>query len=310
MSLPGHRTLLAAAMSEPEHDLDLELPDLEVELDDSSELDDQNGTTHRPPVIALPVVVRSTAGDEHTQPATVFLLALSARVQRLRDDDIRVVPVDEIAPGMTLIGISEPERRTLFERIRPILADWRPQVVNMLLQLWRVALDDAVAIKWVSDQANRTTDGPGHDITSSAVAQWSHTHRIGPIDPRNIARIGSIGGSAVVAGEAARIAAVMQAVRNHHSTVGTALVKLARWHAKGDQTALDRAAETLGPDIVDIAAELTTWQVITVGEAVLAPMSGLRRPWSLAEATRLIEHIGDRGTASGQPTFTASSADV
>ena len=306
--MPGHRTLLAAAMSEPEHDLDLELADLEVELDDSSELDDQNGTTHRPPVIALPVVVRSTAGDEHTQPATVFLLALSARVQRLRDDD-RVVPVNEIAPGMTLIGISEPERRTLFERIRPILADWRPQVVNMLLQLWRCARR-CCGHQWVSDQANRTTDGPGrrhHLVCGRPVVRY---HRIGPIDPRNIARIGSIGGSAVVAGEAARIAAVMQAVRNHHSTVGTALVKLARWHAKGDQTALDRAAETLGPDIVDIAAELTTWQVITVGEAVLAPMSGLRRPWSLAEATRLIEHIGDRGTASGQPTFTASSADV
>jgi hypothetical protein len=128
------------------------------------------------------------------------------------------------------------------------------------------------------------------------------------MDPRNVARIGAIAGSAVVAGEAARIAAVMRAVRIHHSTVGAAVVKLARWHAKRDQTALDRVAETLGPDIADVAAELTAWQVIAVGEAVLAPVSGLRRPWSVADAARLTRPIDDRGTPEDARADTVNSS--
>lgn len=306
VSLPDHRALVAAAMSEPEQDIDLDIADLEVELNDLSDHDDQDGSMRSPSVVAVPVVVQSTADEERTQPATVFLLALSARVQRLRGDDIRLVPVAEIAAGMTLIGISEPERRTLFDRIRPMLAEQRPQVVDLLLQLWRVAVNDALAVTGSAVDLTDRLTALGADITASAVAQWADPSRIGPIDPRNIARIGSIAGSAVVAGEAARIAAVMRAVRIHHSTVGAALVKLARWHANGDQTALDRAAETLGPDIADVAAELTAWQVIAVGEAVLAPVSGLRRPWSLAEAARLTRPSGGRGSAEGASADTVN----
>ncbi|SFE39197.1 hypothetical protein SAMN05421541_101522 [Actinoplanes philippinensis] len=310
VSLPDHRALLAAAMNEPDHDVDLDIVGLETEWDDAPGLDDQDGPVRGRSVVAVPVVVQSTADEKRIQPATVFLLALATRVQRLRDDRIRLVPITEITAGMTLIGISEPERRSLFERIRPTLADQRPQVVDLLLQLWRVALNDALAISGSAvDLAERLT-ALGADITSSAVAQWADTSRIGPIDPRNVARIGSIAGSAVVAGEAARIAAVMRAVRIHHSTVGAALVKLARWHADGDQNALDHVAETLGPDIAEVAAELTAWKVIAVGEAVRAPVSGLRRPWSLAEAARLTRPIGDRGNAgdaSDNPATATSS---
>jgi hypothetical protein len=255
--------------------------------------------THGPEVGAVPVVVQSTANKERTQPATVFLLALSARAQRLRDDDIRLVPVAEIAAGMTLIGLSEPERQTLFDRIRPMLAEQRPQIVELLLQLWRTALNDALVVTGSAVDLTDRLTALGADITVSAVAQWADTSRIGPIDPQNVARIGSIAGSTFVAGEAARIAAVMRAVRIHHSTVGAAVIKLARWHANSDRAALDRAAESLGPDIADIAADLTAWQVIAVGEAVLAPVSVLRRPWSLEQAARLTRPVGESGTVHG-----------
>jgi hypothetical protein len=91
----------------------------------------------------------------------------------------------------------------------------------------------------------------------------------------------------VVLGEAARIAAVMQAARAHHAAVGSALVRLAGWHASGDTAALDRAADTLGAEVADLAADLTAWRVFALGTPVLAPASALRRPMRIDEATRI-----------------------
>ena len=68
--------------------------------------------------------------------------------------------------------------------------------------------------------------------------------------------------------EAARIAAVMGKPASHHAQVGSAFVKLAGWHASGDNAALDRAADRLGAEIIDLAAELTAWRVIAAGEPV------------------------------------------
>ena len=69
---------------------------------------------------------------------------------------------------MILIGISEPERRTLFDRIRPLLAGQRPQEAALLLQLWRVALDDA-----------RAASGSIADLTGRLVHARRRDHRAG-----------------------------------------------------------------------------------------------------------------------------------
>lgn len=298
VSLPSQDTLAAAAMTEPQYDADLALADLETEADECSAAADHDSQQHSRRVLALPVLVQSTAREAQIQPATVFLLAMSARVQRLRDDDIRLLAVTEITPGMTLLGVSEPERRTLFDRVRPLIAKQRPHVASLLLQLWQVALDDATTISGSVMNLTDRLNALGADITSSAVAQWSDARRIGPIDPQNVARIGRVAGSAVVAGEASRIAAVMRTVRIHHSTVGAALVKLAGWHAAGDTAALDRAAETLGAEIADLCAELSAWRVIAVGEAVFAPASGLRRPWSVDQVSQMCQPAGDPSAAA------------
>lgn len=300
ISLPDPGRLITAALAEPPRDIDPDLADLEAEPDDMQESAELAAPERGRQIRAIPVLVRSTAMEETSPPAAILLPA-AGRVQRLRDDEIRLLPVTGVAAGMILIGISEPERRTLFDRIRPLLAGQRPQEAALLLQLWHVALGDARAASGsIADLTGRLC-ALGADISVQAVAQWSHPARIGPLDPANVRRIGRIAGCGVVAGEAARIAAVMREARIDHAQVGSAFVKLAGWHASGDNAALDRAADRLGAEIIDLAAELTAWRVIAAGEPVFAPAAALRRPMPIDEASRISLPAPDTGRPSCLP---------
>jgi hypothetical protein len=300
ISLPHSSALLTAALTEPQAEWDPDLGDLEAEPDEDMQETEPGMLAHGRRVSAIPVLIRSTAVAE-TSPPTAVLLPAAGRVQRLRGDEIRLLPVTGITTGMILIGISDPERRTLFDRIRPLLGEQRPQEAALLLQLWRIALDDARSATGSFAELTGRLGTLGADITEGTVRKWSDLTRIGPIDPANVARIGRIAGSGVVAGEAGRIAAVMREARIRHAAVGSAIVRLAGWHASRDNAALDRAAEALGPEITDLAAELTAWQVVGAGETVLAPASALRRPMPIDEVTRLSGPAPETGTLSGLP---------
>ncbi|GIH16060.1 hypothetical protein Raf01_42320 [Rugosimonospora africana] len=297
--LPAMSALLTAAMSEPSS-VDLDVTDLEGEPSGSQDPLGVDAPPHGRAVLVVPVVAQSTAPlDEHGAPTMVFLLPKGGRVQRLRDDEVRLLPVADITAGVTLIGISEPERRTLFDRVRPYLVEQRPQVARLLLQLWRIALDDACIVSGsVTELTGRLAD-MGADVSYAAVRQWNSSTRIGPEDPANVARVGRVAGNAVVVGEAGRIAAVMRAARAHHAAVGNALGKLAAWHASGDTTALERSVDALGADITDLAADLTAWRVIAVGDPAFAPASVLRRPMTPSEATRVVQPASDASAGSG-----------
>jgi hypothetical protein len=300
LRLPDPDALAMAAMAEPPELADPGLDDLEAEPDGLDE-DPEPGLPPRAGRIrAVPLVIRSTAAPEGTPPAAI-LLAADARVQRLRGDEIRLAAVTSVTAGMTLIGVSEPERRTLFDRARPILAGQRPQAAALLLQLWRMALDDARAASGSAAELARMLADRGGGVSEETVRKWSDLARIGPIDPANVARIGKIAGSGVVAGEAARITAVMHQARIRHAKIGAALVRLAGWHASNDSPALDRAAEVLGPEITDLAAELTAWHVVAVGDQVLAPASTLRRPMRIGEASRLSQQLPQAPVSVGPP---------
>ena len=308
ISLPDPRALLTAALAEPPADKDPDLGDLEAEPDDDT-LEPEPGTlAGGRQAAAIPVLVRSTAVEE-TSPPVAVLLPSTGRIQRLRGDEIRLLPVTGITAGMILIGISESERRTLFDRIRPLLGEQRPQEAALLLQLWRIALDDARSATGSVAELTARLSTLGADVTEGTVRKWSDPARIGPIHPANVARIGRIAGSGVVAGETGRIAAVMREARIRHAAVGSAIVKLAGWHASGDNAALDRAAETLGAEITDLAAELTAWRVIAVGQTVLAPASALRRPMPIDEITR-ISRPAPEAAMPPRPPDAAGAAEV
>jgi hypothetical protein len=290
--LPDPGAPIVAVLAEPPGSAGLDLADLDAELDNVQESSEPGTRASDLHVRAVPVVVRSTAVEE-TSPPVAFLLAAASRVQRLRGDEVRLLPVKGVAAGMILIGISEPERRTLFDRIRPLLAKQRPMGAELLLQLWRMALDDARAVSGSVMELTEHLNALGADITTGAVAKWSDVARIGPIDPANVARIGKIAASGVATGEAWRIAAVMREIRSRHVKIGSALVRLAGWHVSGDYAALDRAADSLGAEITDLAADLTAWRVIVVGDPVLAPASALRRPMPVDDAERISRPVPD-----------------
>ena len=308
MRLPDPDALITAALAEPPEPADPSLDDLEADPDGLDEDPEPGFPPRARQVRAVPLVIRSTAAPEGSPPAAI-LLAADARVQRLRGDEIRLAGATSVTAGMTLIGVSEPERRTLFDRARPILAGQRPQAAALLLQLWRMALDDARAASGSAAELARMLADRGASASEGTVRKWSDPARIGPSDPANVARIGKIAGSGVVAGEAARITAVMHQARIRHATIGAALVRLAGWHASNDSHALDRAAEVLGPEITDLAAELTAWHVVAVGDQVLAPASALRRPMRIDEASRLSQQLPP-GSAPGGPPEDAESTEA
>ena len=300
MRLPDPDALITAALAEPPELADPSLDDLEAEPDGLDEDPEPGFPPRGRQVRAVPLVIRSTAAPEGSPPSAI-LLAADARVQRVRGDEIRLAAATSVTAGMTLIGVSEPERRTLFDRARPILAGQRPQAAALLLQLWRMALDDARAASGSAAELARMLADRGASASEEAVRKWSDPARIGPSDPGNVARIGKIAGSGVVAGEAARITAVMRQARIRHAKIGAALVRLAGWHASNDSHALDRAAEVLGPEITDLAAELTAWHVVAVGDQVLAPASALRRPMRIDEASRLSQRLPQGSVPVGPP---------
>jgi hypothetical protein len=309
IKLPTASALVEAAMSEPPS-IDIDVSDLEAELAAPEDPTDTDVSLRGRTVLAVPIVAQSTASlDKRTAPTLAFLLPLGGRVQRLRDDEVRLLAVADVTAGVTLIGISEPERRSLFDRIRPHLAEQRPQVARLLLQLWRIALDDAcIASGSIAELTARLSD-MGADVSYGAVRQWRTSNRIGPEDPTNVARVGRVASNALVVGEAGRIAAVMRAARAHHAAVGSALGKLAAWHAVGNTAALDRTVNTLGADITDLAADLTAWRVIAVGNLVSAPVTFLRRPMTPNEAARLVQPAPNTSTASATQSHSRTSED-
>ena len=182
MRLPDPDALITAALAEPPELADPSLDDLEAEPDGLDEDPEPGFPPRGRQVRAVPLVIRSTAAPEGSPPSAI-LLAADARVQRVRGDEIRLAAATSVTAGMTLIGVSEPERRTLFERARPILAGQRPQAAALLLQLWRIALDDARAASGSAAELARMLADRGASASEEAVRKWSDPARIGPSDP-------------------------------------------------------------------------------------------------------------------------------
>jgi hypothetical protein len=253
------------------------------------------------PVAAVAVVVEPvTRVGGATATATVILADATATLDRVVGGRVLPVAVRELAPGMLLVGISGPERRGMFERLRPHLDQLNGPGTTFWLGLWRSALGAAL----------RTTGSPValaealHEtgITAEAVRRWPSPYRIGPLLARNVALVGDVAGNQAVATEARRIAAVMQAVRARHRRIGRAVAAAARAAAAGRKDAFDGLAEVLGPDIAECLGDLSAWRVLAVPGLGRASRSALWRPISLDEAARLFTpDVPDDAAVASQP---------
>jgi len=253
------------------------------------------------PVAAVAVVVEPvTHAGGALAAATVVLADATATLDRVVGRRVIPVAARELAPGMLLVGISGPERRGMFERLRPHLDQLNGPGTTFWLGLWRSALGAAL----------RTTGSPAalaaalHEtgITAEAVRHWPTPYRIGPLLARNVALVGNVAGNQAVATEARRIAVVMQAVRARHRRIGRAVAAAASAAAAGAEDAFDSLADTLGPDIAECLGDLSAWRVLAVPGLGRAARSALWRPVTLDEAARLFSpDVPDDDAAASQP---------
>jgi len=251
-------------------------------------------------VAAVAVVVEPVTHGDALAAATVILADATATLDRVIGRRVVPVAARELAPGMLLVGISGPERRSMFERLRPHLDQLNGPGTTLWLGLWHSALGAAL----------RTTGSPAalaaalHEagITAEAVRHWPTPYRIGPLLARHVALVGNVAGNQAVATEARRIAAVMQAVRARHRRIGRAVAAAASAAAAGAEAAFDSLADTLGPDIAECLGDLTAWRVLAVPGLGQAARGALWRPVTLDEAARLFNpDVPDDAAAASQP---------
>lgn len=200
------------------------------------------------------------------EPGPSVLLLPDGEVDRVIDGRVVTCNVEDLAPGMTLVVFPQEDRRPLFRRLFSYLEDLRGQGTRVWLWAWqdalRAALAGAGSPRGLADEIVRR----GGDISPEAVSEWPSPYRIGPQHPLHVRLVGEIAQHNVVAAEAARIARVMQGVRQLHQQVGTAIARCVKTSIAGDTTSLDELERYLPEEAVELVANavegMTVVQII------------------------------------------------
>jgi hypothetical protein len=139
----------------------------------------------------------------------------------------------------------------------------------MLLAEWDQALDKAVRRCGSTAALAQRLAEHGSAISASAVTSWFDVDRIGPRDPRHVARVGCLAGHPVVEHNAAAIAEAMRQLRIRHQYVGKAIIGA----IAGDADTSDELEALLGADAISVLQETTVYRVTAVGPITESPTS-------------------------------------
>jgi hypothetical protein len=213
-----------------------------------------------------------------------LLVRESATLDRVNQGRVSPVRPADVAPGMLLVGITGENRQGLFGRLRPHLDVLHGPGTRLWLDLWQQALLQALRRKGSVAALGDAIRATGATIRDPAIAAWPSPYRIGPIDPRNVRRVAEVAGVPVVALNASRVAAVMNAVRRRHRDIGVKLSAALRAAAAGSADAFDRLEAQLGVTVTELLGDVTPWRAVSVSEAGWARPAALWRPLPPAAA--------------------------
>jgi hypothetical protein len=224
-------------------------------------------------VPARAIVVESAGGGA----AAAVLIAGGARLDRVAGGRVLPVTAGSVAPGMLLVGIVGSDRRELFDRLRPHLDTLHGPGTQVWLDVWRAALRRALDTCGGAAGLGDRLRAEGAPVRDPAVSQWPTPYRIGPRDPKNIARVASIARVPPLAAAAGKVGRIMEAVRARHRLIGMRVAAAVRDAAAGRPDAFDRLEAQLGVDVAEHLGDLTPWRVLAVSDAGWARRADLWR---------------------------------
>ena len=180
--------------------------------------------------------------------SAVFLDAASRLSYVQTDDTIAVGPVDALEPGHRLIIVNPAARESIAYRIFAAKGEEESDEANIrTIKLWQLELENGILRLGLtySDILRRIQELGSVRISSLVVGQWARGDVLGPLDRRDIYRIGQVIGSEWLIQNWQRVGLALLMVRSGHRLLGRHITRIIQRAAVGDSELTKRDEEFL-----------------------------------------------------------------
>jgi hypothetical protein len=186
-----------------------------------------------------------TASGTETQAYLVQLegsnavfLGVGSRLSYVEtNDSITTGPVDALEPGHRLIIINPDAREAIAHRILVARqGEETDQTVGQFIRRWQQELSEGMKrLGWTYGEVLRRIQGLGSQRADQAViGQWARGDVLGPLDVRDIDRIGQVIGSDWLIENWQRVGAALLMIRSGHRVMGRQITRIIQKAAVAD----------------------------------------------------------------------------
>ena len=209
-----------------------------------------------------------------------WLIPENAHVETLVASKVVYLPVDLVKRRMTVVVPRGGGRQELFSRLVTATHQSQElQTFEVLFARWRQACWSAHAAaghSWTKLEGRMRE--LGSQVTGQSPRTWALGRVLGPEDPENIRRIGTIAGDPLVEGQYKRIDAMVRQVRSLHMRLGALLSNAMSEALSGGGSNLEQLRALLGGmDPSELLDEFELRSVRSVGAPEQVPGHLVRR---------------------------------
>jgi len=180
--------------------------------------------------------------------SAVFLDAASRLSYVQTDDTIAIGPVDALEPGHRLIIVNPAARESIAYRIFAAKkGEETDQANSQMIKLWQLHLENGILRLGLThgDVLHKIQELGSQRISSIVIGQWARGDVLGPLDIRDIYRIGQVIESDWLIQNWQRVGLALLMVRSGHRLLGRQITRIIQRAAVGDYELAKRDAEFL-----------------------------------------------------------------
>jgi len=165
------------------------------------------------------------------------LLHSTSRVSYVDHDDATTTgPVESLEPGFRLIIINPMARESIGHRFFSARTGEKADEANSLIKLWQLELQNGILRSGLThrDVLHKLQEHGSQRISSIIIGQWARGDVMGPLDTRDVYRIGQAIGSDWLIQNWQRVGVALLIVRSGHRLLGRRITHLIQSAAVGD----------------------------------------------------------------------------